>query len=85
MNNQSLIEESRIILVLLEAGKEAEAAEKIVAFDLELSRRERQVLSADVRALWDQVKIAASNMENKIYFEDVKEELNKVSFEYLTK
>jgi hypothetical protein len=57
---------------------------RIAATDSELARRDKTPLSADVQALWIQVGIAANNLSNAGYLDDVKNELNRVTFENST-
>jgi len=77
-----MIAEARNILLLLTDGNAAQAIDRIAQFDTELSKQDTSHVATDVRALWDQVGIAAGNMSNVQYFEDVKEELNRVTFEH---
>ena len=82
MDEQRIIAEARDILLLLERGDTTKAATRITQFDAELTGYPVSRFSRDVVALWEQVGIAANNMSNPRYFEDVKDELNRVTFAY---
>lgn len=80
MTNEQLLHEARTVLLFLEAKKELEATQLITEVDSKLEEKNAISADIDVQALWDQVKIASSNMDNTRYFDDVKEELNRITF-----
>jgi hypothetical protein len=82
ITDQFILSEARDVLLLLEDGKDDEAWQKIKAVDTQL-KNDSQKLDPDVAALWMQVGIAASKPAYPRYFEDVKDELNRVIFGYL--
>ena len=82
LDEKQLIAAAREILLLLEGGKEKEAFQKMTTINAKLTKRNSSCFSTDIIALWNQVEIAANNLSNPRYFEDVKEELNKVTFDY---
>ncbi len=88
MNNpiteQFIIEAARVVLLLLEKGKADEAWQKISSVDNQMKSNSRK-LDPDVAALWIQVGIAASQPSSSRYFDDVKDELNRVTFDYSDK
>ncbi len=85
INEKTLISEAREVLLLLDAGKAEEAIVKIRQFDAQFQEQDTSSFETDVLALWAQVKIAANDPSDVKYFEDVKEELNRVTFEYTQK
>lgn len=54
----------------------------MATINAELAKPNSASFSTDIIALWNQVEIAANNLSNPRYFEDVKEELNKVTFDH---
>lgn len=82
INDRRLIAEARNILLLLENSKGKEAIQAITQIDSELAKQGVSNLDTNVLALWEQVGIAANNMPNVRYFEDVKQELNRAAFDY---
>ena len=81
VSHKEIIEQSRTVLLLLNEGKRMEAVEKIAALDKRLQTNTKEV-PADIEALWEQVGIAASSPDNARYFDEVKDELNRVTFDY---
>jgi hypothetical protein len=82
LDEKQLIAEAREVLLLLEGGKKKEAFQKTATINAKLAKRNSPSFSTDIIALWNQVEIAANNLSNPRYFEDVKEELNRVTFDY---
>jgi hypothetical protein len=82
LDDKQLIAGARDVLLLLEDGKQEEAMQKIAMIDAALARDNSPRLTTDVIALWEQVEIAVNNLSNPRYFEEVKEELNRVAFDY---
>jgi hypothetical protein len=81
VSHKEIIEQSRTVLLLLDQGKRTEALEKITALDKRLRTNTRKI-PTDIEALWEQVGIAASNPDNARYADEVKDELNRVTFGY---
>jgi len=82
LTEQHLIDEARAVLLLLQNGRQKKARGRIEAVVARLKGTPAARLDTDVLALWEQVEVAANNPLNLRYFEEVKDELNRVTFEY---
>jgi hypothetical protein len=77
ITESQILAKARDVLLLLDQGEPERAMQNMKAVNDE----DLAAFSPDVRALWIQVGIAASNPSDAAYLENVKDELNRITFQ----